>query len=75
MHSLKRRTATESNRVLQRRGQFWHRESYDHIVRDEKELNRIRNYVLNNPVKAGLVERWQDWPWTYCKLYSDLPNG
>lgn len=71
MHSLKRRTATKSNKVLRRRGQFWHRESYDHIVRDEEELSRIRNYILNNPVKAGLVEHWEEWPWTYCKPCGD----
>jgi len=23
--------------------------------------------VLNNPVKAGLAESWEQWPWTYLK--------
>jgi REP element-mobilizing transposase RayT len=48
-------------------GAFWLHESYDHYVRDEKELSRIITYVLNNPVKAGLIKRWQEWQWSYCK--------
>jgi len=67
MQSLKGYTAYEANRLLNRRAQFWQRESYDHWVRDEKELLRIISYVISNPVKAGLTEHWQDWPWTYCK--------
>jgi REP element-mobilizing transposase RayT len=37
-------------------------------VRDHKELMRIVNYVLNNPVKAGLSEKWEDWKWSYCNF-------
>ncbi len=69
MHSLKRYTAREANKILKREGQFWQHESYDHVVINEKELQRIINYVLNNPVKAGLVESWEDWEWSYCKFY------
>ncbi len=32
-----------------------------------EEFGRIVRYVLNNPVKAGLVEDWSKWPWTYCR--------
>jgi REP element-mobilizing transposase RayT len=71
MHSLKRYTAREANKILKRSGTFWHHESYDHIVRDEAELQRIRHYILNNPVKAGLVPEWSDWPWTYTKFAAE----
>ncbi len=67
MHSLKRYTAGQGNMILGREGQFWHHESYDHVIRDRREWERIVQYVLNNPVKAGLVESWQDWPWTDLK--------
>jgi putative transposase len=67
MHSLKLRVALEANKILGREGQFWQHESYDHVVRDEAEWRRIIQYVVNNPVKAGLVKEWQDWPWTYCR--------
>jgi putative transposase len=67
MHSLKIYTALKGNDILKREGQFWQHENYDHYVRNEAELVRIRKYILNNPVKAGLVESWDEWPWTYCK--------
>ena len=28
---------------------FWQRNYYEHIIRNENELNRIRNYIINNP--------------------------
>ena len=30
---------------------FWQRNYYEHIVRDEEELNKIREYIINNPQK------------------------
>lgn len=65
MHSLKRYTARQANLILGRTGAFWQHENYDHVVRDLAEFQRIVAYVLNNPVKAGLVREWQDWPWSY----------
>ncbi len=67
MHSIKGFTARGANRLLGRSGAFWLHESYDHCVRDEAELNRIITYMVNNPVKAGLVTEWQAWPWTYVR--------
>jgi len=65
MKSLKGFTAREANKALHRQGAFWETESYDHWVRDDAELDRIVTYVLNNPVKAGFVRHWQDWPHSY----------
>ncbi len=65
MKSLKGYTAWGANRALGRKGTFWEEESYDHVVRDGAEFDRIVNYVLNNPVKAGLVKDWQEWKWSY----------
>ncbi len=62
---LKGRTARYCNQALGRTGAFWHHESYDHVVRDEEELKRIVWYILNNPVKAGLVQDWREWKFTY----------
>lgn len=65
LHSWKSYTAVQANKLLGRTGVFWQREYYDHLVRNEKEFHRILNYVLENPVKAGLI----DWPWV--KVYDD----
>ena len=58
MQSLKRYTARQANQLLGREGDFWQHESYDHVVRDNAEFERIVYYVLNNPTKAGLKSRW-----------------
>ena len=66
MHSLKGRSARECNLILSRTGQFWEHESFDHVVRPGKLMATVR-YVLNNPVKAGLVTEWSQWRWSYCR--------
>ena len=67
MHNIKRNSAKQANQTLGRAGTFWQHESYDHVVRDAAELERIIKYILNNPVKAGLVDEWTQWKWSYCK--------
>jgi putative transposase len=66
MHSIKGRSARECNLLLGRTGSFWEHESFDHVIREGRFGQTIR-YVLNNPVKAGLVRHWKDWPWNYCR--------
>ncbi len=65
LQSLKGFTAREANRMLGRTGErFWQSESYDHWVRDEAEYQRIAAYIENNPVKAGLVKRADEYLWS-----------
>lgn len=54
LQSIKRYSAVRINALVLKRGTFWQKESYDHIVRDAPELGRIREYIENNPVKARL---------------------
>jgi len=67
LQNIKKFTAVKCNKILNRSGSFWQHESYDHVVRDEKELVRFFNYTLNNPVKANLVNTPEEWRWSYCK--------
>jgi putative transposase len=65
LKALKGATAREANRLLHRTGEpFWQRESYDHWVRDDAEWGKIAGYIERNPVKAGLVSRVEDYPWS-----------
>src|SRR5207245_4842921 len=67
-HSLKRFTARKANDVLGLTGSpFWQDESYDHLVRDQPEFDRIVRYIENNPVKAGLVTDPRDFPWSSAR--------
>jgi len=43
---------------------LWQRSANDHVCRKEETGERVLAYIIDNPVRAGLAERWQDWPWT-----------
>jgi putative DNA methylase len=67
--SLKGYTAREANLMLSRTGRpFWQYESYDHWVRNERELHKITAYIENNPVSAGFVNRPEDWRWSSAQV-------
>lgn len=73
MQSIKSFSAKKCNALLGQEGKFWQDESYDRLVRDDEELQRILIYVLNNPVKAGLCHQMKDWKWSYIKeIYNDI---
>jgi putative transposase len=73
LKSLKGATAREANRLLGRTGEaFWQKESYDHWVRNHSEFLKIRAYIEGNPVKAGLVLRPEDFPWSSAGVETSL---
>jgi REP element-mobilizing transposase RayT len=55
LHSWKSFTANAINRALKQSGQLWQHETYDHIVRDERQLDNFRRYIRENPAKAGIT--------------------
>ena len=61
MFGLKSYTANKCNKILNRKGQFWTAESYDHYIRDYNELAKTIDYTINNPVQVDLVNNWKDW--------------
>ncbi len=70
MKRIKGSSAVYANRLLKRSGKFWQRESYDHYTRNDKELCNIVEYILHNPVKAKLIEKWEEHPFTYLADFS-----
>lgn len=66
--SWKTFTANAVGRLIRQPGQplphVWHPEFWDRYIRDATHLARAVAYIHNNPVKAGLVSRPEDWPWT-----------
>jgi putative transposase len=65
LRRLKGVSAQDCNKLLGRTGQpFWQAESYDHLVRTAGEFERIRSYILRNPVQAGLAPSAQEYPWS-----------
>lgn len=62
---LKGFTVFAANCILGRLGQpFWQDESYDHLIRTDTEFDRVKAYIEDNPVKAGLAATPGEFAWS-----------
>jgi REP element-mobilizing transposase RayT len=55
-----------AKRILKMTGEpspLWQPEFFDHLLRSEESVIEKWNYVRENPVRAGLVSRAEDWPY------------
>ncbi len=51
--------------VLKKRPKpLWQRRFFDHVLRSDESYAQKWNYVRDNPVRAGLVARAEDWPYS-----------
>ncbi|MFI5034301.1 MAG: transposase, partial [Reyranellales bacterium] len=66
--SWKRFTARQANQKLGRSGPFWQTEYWDRFIRNEAHFAAAKNYIDQNPVKAGLVNDANLWPYGSARL-------
>jgi REP element-mobilizing transposase RayT len=57
-------SAIEMNRHLKRKGKLWEPDYYDRYIRDMDHYHDCIAYIRNNPIKAGLCEKPEDWPYS-----------
>jgi putative transposase len=50
----------------------WQRRFWEHVIRDEQDLENHFDYIHFNPVKHRYVERPFDWPWSTFHRYVAL---
>ena len=53
------------------RGKVWQQRFWDHIIRDQDDLNKHIDYIHYHPIKHGLALRPEDWPWTSMKEWIE----
>ena len=79
MDAIKGASAHRMNKILGRSGKVWQTESFDHVLRASENLDAKIQYVLENPVRAGLVGEWRLYPWLWKKAeinpYALLARG
>jgi putative transposase len=63
MHSIKSYSSNKVNEVMSRKGSVWLDENYDRIIRDDEDYIEKMNYVIYNPVKAGIVNTPEKYEW------------
>ena len=61
MKSFKSYTSHEANKILGQHGQFWIEDYFDRYVRNEKHFASAIAYIENNPVRARLCKKPEDW--------------
>ena len=64
-----------ARKVIRRGEHFWQQRYYDFNVRTpQKKIEKVR-YIHRNPVKRGLVEKPEDWPWSSFRHYATGEEG
>ena len=44
--------------------QLWQRSFYDRVLRVEEDLEDVARYIWGNPVRAGIVDDWERFPFS-----------
>jgi putative transposase len=65
MQAIKSTSAHRINRALGRKGRVWEEESFDRALRREESIADKIDYMMGNPVAAGLVQNPLEYRWMW----------
>ena len=68
--AFKRNSARSINEIVSIK-ELWQRNFYDHVIRKDESLLKIGEYILNNPVRKGIVMEWKEYP--YSRIVDEFP--
>ncbi len=71
MRGIKGAAGREINQRMGRDGAVWQEESFDHVLRSSEGLDAKVEYVLQNPVRSGLVGDWREYRWAWQRGEAD----
>jgi putative transposase len=63
MQAWKQWTSKRMARELSFSGNLWQEQFFDHVLRSTESYSQKWDYVRENPIRAGLVTKIEDWPW------------
>jgi putative transposase len=69
VHAMKQRTAYEYRRRLQG-GPLWQKGYFEHVVRDDESTKTQARYILENPVRAGLMTEPLEYPFSGSLVFT-----
>jgi REP element-mobilizing transposase RayT len=69
---LKGASARRVNRLLGRKGSLWQDESLDRVMRNQKDFEDRKFYILCNPVEAHLVRSPHDYKWLWLEMVEPI---
>jgi putative transposase len=62
MHAFKQRSAFNWKRAYGR--PLWERSYFEHVLRDDESATTVARYIVDNPVRAGLIASPADYPFS-----------
>ena len=73
--AIKGKSARLANAILGLTGRpCWQDESFDHWIRHPGQFEKVKSYIERNPVRAGLAETPEQWPFSSAAL-RPAPTG
>jgi putative transposase len=51
-------------------GSIWQRSFYDHFLGSDEDCRTVADYIVQNPVRKGVVEQWGDYPFSGSLVYD-----
>jgi putative transposase len=73
MHLLNGRYARAFNERHERTGALFQGRFHARVIESEEHLERLGDYVPDNPVRAGYCEKREDWRWSWCSWEIEPP--
>ena len=67
MKAIKGASSHQINHRLGRHGSIWQEESFDRVLRSSEKLDEKIVYILQNPVRCGLVREWHEYSWIWYR--------
>src|SRR5262245_45953916 len=55
------------------RAALWQKGYYDRCVRNDEVLERVADYILDNPVRKGWWQDWSDYPFSWSRWHAAEP--
>ncbi len=74
MSGIKGTSAHSINKALNRRGHVWQREFFDHVLRSDESLRSKVQYICENPLRHGLIQSIDDYPWLWREWLEGAQN-
>jgi REP element-mobilizing transposase RayT len=71
MKAIKSSSAHVINRQSSIHETIWQEESFDRVLRSSERLDEKMAYILNHPVRGGMVADWREYPWVW---YQGIQN-
>jgi len=70
MQLIKGRSSRTANQALSRKGPLWMEAYYEHLIHDGRDAHEQWWYFVQNPVREGLADRWDDYAHTYTGQHA-----